>query len=109
MPELNELKDKYGDKMNFIALTENTCAGDNLIKFLETHSFNYHILQNAENYKKALKIKTIPRNIFVDKEGYIRYIQGNFPYMAYDPQKGIKEYDNNNLFVRIIEKLIDKQ
>jgi len=106
MPELNGLKEKYGDKMNFIALTENTCQDDNLIGFLEKHPFNFHIIQNAEGYKKALKINAIPRNIFVDKEGYVRYIQANFPYTAYDSQKGIKEYDNKNYFVRIIERLI---
>jgi cytochrome c biogenesis protein CcmG, thiol:disulfide interchange protein DsbE len=109
MPELNELKEKYGDKMNFIALTENTCQHDDLIKFLEKHPFNYYILQNAENYKKALKISSIPRNLFIDKEGYIRYIQGNFPYTAFDSQKGIKKFNDNNYFVRIIEGLIVKQ
>lgn len=108
MPELNLLKEKYGDKMNFIALTENTCKDDDLIKFLEKHPFNYYILQNAENYKKTLKISAIPRNIFIDKDGYIRYIQGNFPNTAFDPHEGIKEYDDNNYFVKIIEELIKK-
>jgi acyl-CoA-binding protein len=70
---------------------------------------NDYILQNAENYKKTLKISAIPRNLFIDKEGYIRSIQGNFPYTAYDPQKGIKKYDDDNYFIRIIEELIKKQ
>jgi len=109
IPELNGLKQKYGDKMNFIALTENTCKDDDLIKFLEKHPFNYYMLQNAGNYKKTLKISAIPRTIFIDKDGYIRYIQGNFPYTAYDPKKGIKEYDDDNYFVKIIEELIKKQ
>jgi Thiol-disulfide isomerase and thioredoxins len=109
MPELNGLREKYGDRMNFIALTENTCKDDDLIKFLEKHPFNYHILQNAENYKRTLKISAIPRNLFIDKEGYIRYIQGNFPYTALDPENGIKKFDENNYFVRIIEELIKKQ
>lgn len=53
--------------MNFMDLTENTCKDDDLIKFLEKHSFNYYILQNAENYKKkTLKIGAIPRNLFID-------------------------------------------
>ena len=106
MPELNGLKEKYGDQMNFIALTENTCKDDHLIEFLEKHPFNYYILQNAERYKKTLKIAAIPRNLFIDKEGYVRYIQGNFPYTALDIQKRIKKYDDNNYFVKIIEELI---
>jgi thiol-disulfide isomerase/thioredoxin len=106
MPELNGLKEKYGDKMNFIALTENTCKGDDLIEFLEKHPFNYYILQNAEKYKETLKISVIPCNLFIDREGYIRYIQGNFPYIALDSKNGIKKFDDNNYFVKIIEKLI---
>ena len=108
MPELSELKDRYGSEMNFISLTENT-LDDGLIKFLEKHPFNYYILQNAGNYKKTLKIGAIPRNIFIDKEGYVRYIQPNFPYTKYDPENGIREYDKNNYFVKIIEELIKKQ
>jgi cytochrome c biogenesis protein CcmG, thiol:disulfide interchange protein DsbE len=80
-----------------------------LINFLEEHPFNYYILQNAENYKKTLKISSVPRNIFIDKTGYIRYIQGNFPYTALDPKNGIKKYEDNNYFVKIIEELIKKQ
>lgn len=106
IPEMNGLKEKYGDKMNFIALADNTCEEDDLIKFLEKHPFNYQILQNAENYKKALKISSLPRNFFIDRDGYIRYIQGNFPYTVLDLSKGIKKYDDNNYFVRIIEELI---
>jgi len=108
IPEMNGLKEKYGDKMNFIALTENTCENDGLIEFLGKHPFNYYILQNAKSYKETLKISAIPRNIFIDKDGYVRYIQGNFPYTEYDPKKGIKKYDDNNYFVQIIEGLIKK-
>jgi thiol-disulfide isomerase/thioredoxin len=61
IPELNGLKEKYGDRMNFLALTENTCKDDDLIKFLEKHPFNYHILQDAEIYLKTLKISALPR------------------------------------------------
>lgn len=108
IPELNLLKERYGEKMNFIALTENTCKEDSLSKFIERHPFNFVILQNAEYYKKnILKISSIPRTLFIDKDGYIRYIQANFPYTAIDLKKGIKQYDlNNNYFVTIIEKLI---
>lgn len=108
MPELSGLKTKYGNKMHFIALTENTCRDDDLIGFLKKHPFNFHILQNAEAYKRTLKISVIPRNIFIDQNGYIRYIQGNFPYTAFDIQKGIKKFDENNYFVQIIERLINQ-
>jgi len=106
MPELSGLKDRFGSEMNFIALTENTCKDDDLLNFLEKHPFNYYMLQNAGDYKKTLKISAIPRNIFIDKDGYIRYIQSNFPYTKPNSANSIKEYDKDNYFVKIIEELI---
>lgn len=106
MPELSRLKEKYGEKMNFLGLTENDSRTDKLVSFLYAHPFNYYILQNAQEYKSMLKISAIPRNIFVDKNGYVRYIKGNFPYIKYDPAEGVREYDENNEFVKVIENLI---
>jgi len=105
-PQLDELKAKYGHKMNFIAITENICAKDNLRKFLEKNPFNFYILENGEDYKKTLKISAIPRNIFIDKEGYVRYILANFPYEIINPKTGERKYSKNNFFVKIIEELI---
>lgn len=106
MPQLSELKERYGSEMNFLALTENKCVEDDLINFLIKHPFNYYILQNAEDYKRSIKVDAIPRNIFIDREGYIRYIQAGLPYIKSDPANGISDY-HNNYFVKIIEELID--
>lgn len=103
-PQLDELKVKYGAKMNFIAIAENTCTEGELNKFLEKHPFSFYILQNGEEYKKTLKIGAIPRNIFIDKNGIIRYIQANYPYEI-DQKTGKKIFTENNIFVRNIEKL----
>lgn len=108
-PQLNELKAKYGNKMNFIAIAENTCSGDTLKNFLKKHPFHFFMLENGAEYKKTLKIGAIPRNIFIDKDGYIRYIQGNFPYEALNMETGERKYSDNNYFVKIIKELIEKQ
>jgi len=106
IPDLNKLKEKYDDKMNFVALTENTCQRNDLKKFLETHPFNFTMLQDAEYYKEEIKIGPIPRNLFIDKEGYIRYIQGNYPF---ENDKAVDINDESNYFVRIIDELIERQ
>jgi thiol-disulfide isomerase/thioredoxin len=108
IPELNGLKDIYQNEMNFIAITESSCSTDDLKEFLEKHPYNYYILENADEYKKVLKISSLPKNIFVDKEGYIRYIQTNFPYET-DKKTGEKINLKNSYFVKIIEGLIKKQ
>ena len=106
-PQLDELKTKYGNKMNFVAIAENTCPGDTLKNFLKKHPFHFFMLENGERYKKTLKIGAIPRNIFIDKDGYIRYIQGNFPYEALNMETGERKYSDNNYFVKIIEELTE--
>ncbi len=103
-PQLDELKAKYCAKMNFIAIAENTCTEGELNKFLEKHPFSFHILQNGEGYKKTLKIGAIPKNIFIDKEGIIRYIEENYP-SEIDQKTGKKIFPENNIFVRNIKKL----
>jgi cytochrome c biogenesis protein CcmG, thiol:disulfide interchange protein DsbE len=103
-PQLDELKVKYGEKMNFIAIAENTCTEGELNKFLIKHPFSFYILQNGEEYKKTLKIGAIPKNIFIDKEGIIRYIEENYP-SEIDQKTGKKIFTENNVFVRNIEKL----
>ena len=103
--QLDELKTKYGNKMNFVAIAEDTCPGDTLKSFLKKHPFHFFMLKNGEWYKKTLKIGAIPRNIFIDKDGYIRYIQGNFPYEALNMETGERKYSDNNYFVKIIEEL----
>jgi len=105
-PQLDALKTKYGTQMNFVAIAEDTCPGDTLKSFLKKHPFHFFMLKNGERYKKTLKIGAIPRNIFIDKDGYIRYIQGNFPYDALNMETGERKYADNNYFVKIIEELI---
>ncbi|SMO53469.1 TlpA family protein disulfide reductase [Solitalea koreensis] len=105
IPKLNELKERYGDKMNFVAITENTCAKDDLKNFLIRKPFNFEMLENGEEYKKTLKIPALPRNIFVDKEGFIRYIQRNYPFDI-NRETGETIYPVNNYFLTIIEELI---
>lgn len=107
IPKLNELKEKYNDKMNFVAITENTCKKDDLKNFLERKPFGYIMLENGEQYKKTLKIHALPRNLFVDKDGIIRYIQVNYP-CEINRETGETIYSENNYFVSIIEDLISK-
>jgi thiol-disulfide isomerase/thioredoxin len=108
IPKLNELKAEYGNKMNFIAITEKEVSTEALKKFLDKTPFNYLILENSHEYKKALKIGGIPKNIFIDQDGYIRSIQGNYPFKT-DGKTGEKIYQEDNSFKKIIEELTLKQ
>ncbi len=86
MPALNRLQEKYADKVNFIAIT-----GDDekdVLKFLRKKNFNYkHIASkdisyketSMENYIKYIGSYPYPENIFIDRKGTIRYVEGILP------------------------------
>jgi cytochrome c biogenesis protein CcmG, thiol:disulfide interchange protein DsbE len=107
LPQLNRMKEKYGNKVNFIAVTEMECDSSFIYKFLEKHVFNYAILLDINNYKKnILKIKSIPLNLFIDKNGIIRDIQAGLPYEK-DQETGKMVIKNSLKFEKIIDRLLE--
>ncbi|SDL56202.1 Thiol-disulfide isomerase or thioredoxin [Pedobacter sp. ok626] len=104
MPELSKLKEKYKDKMNFISITENNGTNDHLADFLKDKNFNFPVLENGQLYKKELKLRALPRNLFLDKDGVLRYIFVNYPVNANSIPLDLN--DKGNYFTKIIEELI---
>jgi len=104
MPQLSKLKDKYGHQMNFMSVTDDRSTEMDLTGFLENKGFNYPVLENGGDYKRLLKITSLPRNIFLDKNGVVRYIQGNYPI---DLQRNEIPADSpDNYFTKIVNGLI---
>ncbi|MES2458681.1 MAG: TlpA disulfide reductase family protein [Bacteroidota bacterium] len=105
MPQLSKLKDKYGNQMNFLSVTDDQSKDIDLAGFLKNKGFNYPVLENGGDYKHLLKITALPRNIFLDKDGIVRYIQGNYPV---DLQRNEIPADSpDNYFTKIVNRLID--
>ena len=74
MPVLNDLQKKYADKMNFIAMTfEDTKEVE---KFLNRKQFTFTHVSNAYDFIKHIGASPYPESIFIDKDGYIKYIEG---------------------------------
>jgi thiol-disulfide isomerase/thioredoxin len=97
IPDLNDLKKRYGDQMNFVAITLEV-PDNRVIRFLEKREFNFIILfDTLLKFTDTLKIKGVPKNIFIDKNGYIRFIRA-----GYNPLN----YSNSDEFINIIEKLL---
>jgi len=104
MPQLSRLKERYKDKVNFVSITENSTADDHLSDFLKNKDFNFQVLDGGQAYKDELKIAALPRNLFIDKDGVLRYIQGNYP--AINGTTNMSVDDKDNYFTKIIEELI---
>ena len=72
MPTLNSLKEKYGDKINTIAITFQDRG--KVFLFNKIYKFDFEILINANKYIDILGINGYPKIILLDKNNIIRYI-----------------------------------
>jgi Thiol-disulfide isomerase and thioredoxins len=101
-PQLDKLKEKYGDKVNFIAISEN--SREQVLELLKRKPFNFYQLVDGYDYKtNTLKISSIPRNIFIDKNGYVRVLKEGLPYET-DEKTGQSEIKSNHIFEKILDK-----
>lgn len=82
IPELQRLKDKYSDRVNFIAITFNN--KDIVNKFLGKKKFDYLHLVNAIKFTTQIGQNTYPRNVFIDKNGLIDDIKEGIDYEEKD-------------------------
>lgn len=98
MPALNLLKEKFGNAVNFIAITPEADIGDFLLK----QKFNFIHFLDGQAYLRRLGVTALPRNILVDKKGYIRYILGNYPILSSESKPSSFESDDN-IFIRILQ------
>jgi thiol-disulfide isomerase/thioredoxin len=99
MPALNRLKEKYTDKVNFIALTYE--KEKDVRKFLKKREFEFSHIVNVEPFVKEIASYPYPENIFINKNGIITNIEGPLPnHLDMDVDMAI-EY-----FEKIIKKLL---
>lgn len=71
---LNELKEKYSGRVDFIAMTFQ--SEDHVSKFLKKTPFNFDHITSAEEFIASIATKPYPENIFINKDGKIEYIEG---------------------------------
>lgn len=77
MPYLNKLKEKYTDKVNFISITFNNKT--EVENFLKKREFNFTHIVDEKTFLKEKKVPQYPINIFLDKNGIVKNVQGNVP------------------------------
>ena len=95
MPALNKLKEKYLDKVNFVALTFE--KENDVLKFLKKKDFNFTHIANIENFINDIGSNPYPESIFIDKNGYITNIEGVLP-----------DHKDLNLSIEYFELIINK-
>jgi cytochrome c biogenesis protein CcmG/thiol:disulfide interchange protein DsbE len=101
MPVLNQIAETYKNDFNFIAITYET--DNDVEKFLKKHPFGFKHLVNAKKFTDSLGIKAYPLNLFLDKNGVLKYILGGISYERLEGGK-LKMGEGNEI-IEIIEKL----
>lgn len=74
MPELNQIKAKYEDKVNFVSMTFD--EEPRVLKFLSRTDFEFTHIVNVEEYIEQIGSSPYPENIFISKQGTIEFIEG---------------------------------
>ena len=101
MPVLNQLAEKYKNDFNFISITYET--KEDVEKFLKKHPFNFEHLVNAQEFTDSLGVKAYPMNLFLDRNGVLKYVKGGIPYVSVDGEE-LKMGEGNEI-ISILEKL----
>lgn len=101
MPVLNEIAERYKASFNFIAITYE--KKEDVKSFLKKHPFKFSHLINAQSFIDSLNIPSYPMNLFLDKNGVLRYVEGG---IAYESKEGEElKMGKGDALIKIIEKL----
>lgn len=101
MPILNYYKEKYSNKIDFIAITFDD--EDKVKQFLETIPFNFKHVVDAKSYVDQLNIAFYPTFLYLDENGIVKFNSGNIPY-ARNEDGNVPEV--NLFFEKILMKLL---
>jgi len=101
IPILNRIAEKYKNDFNFISITfENE---QDVAEFLKKHPYDFKHLVDAEKFTKSAGIHSYPMNVFLDRRGILRYVEGGIPYEGMEG--GELKMGEGNEVIEIIEKL----
>ena len=95
MPALNRLQEKYSDKVDFISMTFE--SETSILKFLKKKEFNFKHVANVDDFIKQIGTKPYPENIFINRDGCIKYIEG-----------GLSDSKDLDLVIKHFESILDK-
>jgi len=101
IPILNKLAEKYANKVHFIAITYDN--KEIVSKFLEKKKFNYLNVINARKFINTIGVNGYPKNIFIDKNGIVKKIEGGIKYFN---KNGKNEIGNGDEFEAYIKELL---
>ena len=95
IPALNRLQEKYSDRVDFVSMTFE--QEKDVLKFLKKKEFNFKHVANVNDFIKQISTKPYPENIFINRDGCIKYIEG-----------GLSDSKDLDLVTKHFESILDK-
>jgi len=102
LPVLNKIRQQYGDKVNFIAMTPENAEA--VRTFLKTHRFRYTHITGAQAFMDQLGIDELPTTLFLDSRGIIRAVENGVPHHL-NMQTGEMSLGDGKEFIAVLESL----
>jgi len=102
MPVLNKMKEEYNDKFNFFSITFE--SESKVRKFLQRFQFEFEHIVNSKELTKNLGFDGYPVNLFLDKNGVLRVIEGNVPIEKIE--NGEFKMSDGSKFIAILTELL---
>ena len=69
MPSMQKLYDDYGDKVEFLFISNEKLP--TLKKFLAKHNYNFNVYKPVSEYPSDFDYRSIPRTYVIDKNGVV--------------------------------------
>ncbi|RPD94282.1 TlpA family protein disulfide reductase [Aureibaculum marinum] len=101
MPILNKIYDKHKSDYNFIAITYE--SKEKVDKFLKKHPYKFLQIVDANEFTNKLGLEAYPVNLFLDKNGIVKYAENGIPYKV--NVTGKTEMGDGTEFLKKLEKL----
>lgn len=98
LPALNELREKYKDKINFVSITFDT--KEKVENFLEKYKFNFTHIIGEKEFITSLGVVSYPKIFLLDSNKIIQSIEGSLP-----TKKDETEYE---MRMKLMEEALDK-
>lgn len=105
MPALNKIKEKYGDRVHFVAITYDD--KNDVEQVLKAHPFNFLHLIEAKALIGELEINGAPKNIFVDKNGIIRQVYDNVDDVYDEATRSVLHGDGKEI-MQMLDTLLNE-
>ena len=100
VPTLRKLQELYKNEFNFVTITFDSRS--EVRNFLNKYPLPYMHLINAKNFIDRLNIQGYPTNIFLDKNGIVKYVTNNLPPLLFDKNNPLFE---NQYEIKLMEYL----